>query len=163
MRRPGIARIGRRFGPDESVSRALAPDVQYPDAMHESTHTDRRPSWIERCTYAAYLGSGLLALALAMLSFGSGQFVFLLHATLALVAALLFRARLIIGRQLAACAEEDDAPAARFHSLATGRQNETATLAARSRELESLRGTPRFDPWEALLLRRKLAAQRERS
>ena len=122
-----------------------------------------RPHWLERCIYAAYLGSGLLALAMPLLAFGSGRLVLLVHAALSLVAALLFRARLIIDGQLAACADEDDAPIARFHAMATGHPNETTTLVAHSLELESRRGTPHFDPWEAMLLRRKLSAQRERS
>jgi len=131
--------------------------------MNHNAPAPPRPSRLERCIYAAYLGSGLLALAMTLLAFGSGQLVLLVHAALSLIAALLFRARLVLDGQLAACAEEDDAPAARFHAMATGRQNEAATLAARSLELESRRGTPRFDPWEALLLRRKLSAQHERS
>jgi len=81
--------------------------------MPESAHTDRCPSWSERCIYAAYLGSGLLALALALLACGSGRFILLLLAALALVASLFFRARLILDGQLTACAEENDTPEAR--------------------------------------------------
>jgi hypothetical protein len=130
--------------------------------MHESTHIDRSPSRTGRCVYAAYLGSGVLALALVLLACGSGRYVLLVHAALALVAALLFRARLLLDGQLDACANEDDAPVGRARLGIPANRSEADALAERSRELESLRGTPRFDPWEALLLRRKLSAQRER-
>jgi hypothetical protein len=78
--------------------------------MNHNDPAPPRPRRLERCFYAAYLGSGLLALAMTLLALGSGQLVLLVHATLSLVAALLFRARLVLDGQLAACAEEDDVP-----------------------------------------------------
>ena len=96
--------------------------------MNNNDPTPARPHWLERCTYAAYLGSGLLALALAMLALGSGRHVLLVHAALSLAAALLFRARLVIAGQLAACAEEDDAPRERYFA-----NGETTRSAGRDR------------------------------
>lgn len=112
--------------------------------MNNNDPTPARPHWLERCTYAAYLGSGLLALALALLALGSGRHVLLLHAALSLAAALLFRARLVIVGQLAACAEEDDAPGARY--IADG---ETTSSAGRDRgdaALECRRDLAHADP-----------------
>ncbi len=105
-----------------------------------------------RCTYAAFLGSGLIAVGFLAAACGEGRPIFLLHAALSAAAALLFRARLALTGQLQACTEESDHPVAR-HPPANRRH---AELAARYEELEHERGTARFDPWESLRLRRAL-------
>ncbi len=104
------------------------------------------------CTYAAFLGSGLFAVAFTAAACGEGRPILLLHAALFAAAALLFRARLALTGQLKPCTEESDNPVAR-HRAADRRQ---AGLAARYEELEHERGTARFDPWESLRLRRAL-------
>ncbi len=116
------------------------------------------PTVLTRCTYAAYLGASVLALAFTALACGEGQPLLLLHTLLAATAAALFRAALAESGQLAACTQEDVTPVA-YHSIPSGTlARGSAALRRRCVELESLRGTPRFDPWKTLEARRRLSA-----
>lgn len=120
------------------------------------------PTARSRCAYAAYLGTGLLALAFAALACGEGQPLLLVHSALAGTVAALLRAHLAGTGQLAACAEEDDTPVARLPGRSTFGERRAAALLRRSAALEERRGTPRFDPWERLAVRRRLEALRAR-
>jgi hypothetical protein len=114
-----------------------------------------------RCLYAAHLVAGLGALAFASFAVGESEGRLLLPAALSALVAWLLRARLGASGLLAACAAEDDAPADQPFSYDAVDRAEFDALATRCAELENLRGTPRFDPWESLQLRRKLSALRE--
>ncbi len=117
------------------------------------------PSVFARCSYAAHLGSGVLALAFTALACGEGQPLLLLHALLAAITSVLFRAALVESGQLAACTGEDTTPVPSQPYPGSTKDRQSAALRQRCLELESLRGTPRFDPWETLDARRQLAAQ----
>ncbi len=92
---------------------------------------------------------------------GDQEPLLLLHASLAAAAAFLFRARLQLTGQLAACAAEDDSPHACFAGGPRRKSPEQTELNRRCAELEDARGTTAFDPWELLELRRRLAALSE--
>jgi len=111
-----------------------------------------------RCAYAAYLGSGALAVILLLLACGEGQPQLAAGAVLAAVSALLLRAQLASAGVLAACAEEDDTPLPFHPRVATAHQREFELLQGRYEELEKLRGTAQAKPWALLELRRRLAA-----
>ncbi|MBK8477182.1 MAG: hypothetical protein IPL39_13065 [Opitutaceae bacterium] len=119
------------------------------------------PSVAARCSYAAHLGSAVLALAFTALACGAGQPLLLLHALLAATASALFRAALAESGQLTACTEEDTTPVPAQPGLDSTQARKAAALRQRCAELEGLRGTPRFDPWQTLDLRRQLSALRE--
>ncbi len=130
--------------------------------MSASAPVHQAPSVRSRCAYAAYLGTGLLALAFLALACGEGHPLLLLHATLAGIASALLRAHLAETGQLAACAEEDDAPAAHHTIAPPNLPRESAALLRRCTDLERLRGTPSFNPWELLEARRQLSNLQDR-
>lgn len=110
-----------------------------------------------RLRYAGYLAAGLLALASAALACGAAEPRLVLVAALAGFAAWLLRSRLAASGELAACAAEDDSPVAVHGAAERQLETDRRQLAA----LESKRGTPAFDPWQTLELRRRIAALSE--
>lgn len=103
-----------------------------------------------------------MALAFTALACGAGQPLLLLHALLAAIASALFRASLVESGQLAACTAEDTTPVPFQPRLGSAQARKAAALRQRCVELESFRGTARFDPWAILEARRQLTALRER-
>jgi hypothetical protein len=109
--------------------------------------------------YFGYLGSCVLFIASVALAIGSDEPNLLLQAALAATVAFLLRQHLATHDHLVACAAEDDMPATTSPITETVGSAESRALIARCAELEALRGTPRFDPWELLQLRRALSAK----
>ncbi len=124
--------------------------------MPAAAPTDQPITIAARCTYAAHLGAGLIALGFAALACGEAQPGLLIHVALAVLSSALFRARLIATGQLHACANEDATPVSHHPLPAKPADPIRADLLRRYEEVEHLRGTPRFDPWESLELQHRL-------
>lgn len=115
------------------------------------------PTPAMRLRYVGYLAAGLAALASAALACGAAEPRLVLVAALAGFVAWLLRARLAESGELAACAKEDDSPVTAHRAT----DNQLATERRQLAVLEAKRGTPAFDPWQTLELRRRIAAQSE--
>ena len=112
---------------------------------------------LERLAYGSHLVLLVAGVAFFTLSVGENDARLLLQVGACLALSFLLRRHLVITGRLAACADELEPVACHLPAAPAVRARLHALLDRRT-SLESRRGTPEFDPWEALAVRREIAA-----
>jgi len=132
-----------------------------PDETLPSEDDLLRATPVGRLVYGSHLVLLVAGVAFFTLAVGEIDARLLLDAGAFLAVSLLLRRHLVLTGRLAACVAELEPVACHFPTAPEVRAELNALL-DRSSALESRRGMPDFDPWEALAVRREIAAHLRR-